>query len=73
MPTFDFRRFHLRAIHAETREERTAINQELKTLYASLPDDEKAIFNEELQCFLTQQYKNIGSEYEALKQSGALE
>ena len=36
MPTFDFKRYHLRSIHASDAEERATINQELKDLYMSV-------------------------------------
>ncbi|MFN8352918.1 MAG: hypothetical protein U0Y10_00605 [Spirosomataceae bacterium] len=71
MPTFNFRQFHLRSIHADASE-KAAINQELKDLYASLSEEDKVIFNAELQQFLMQQYKTIGDDYQALKQGGAI-
>ena len=73
MPHFDFRRYHIRSINAHDAAERAAINQELKNLYASLSVEDKADFNEQLQTFMIQQYKTIGSEYQAIKDSGALD
>lgn len=68
---FDFRKYHVRAINAQNEAEKAAINQELKDLYDSLSEDDKKVFNEELQKFLMSQYKTIGDEYQALKEGGA--
>lgn len=54
-------------MNAGSDEERAAINQELKDLYASLPEEEKTIFNEELQHFLTKEVARIKSDYESVK------
>ena len=67
MKTYDFKTYHTRSINAATPNERAAINQELKDVYASLPDDEKAGFNEQLQAFLTQTMGRIKSDYESVK------
>lgn len=72
MPDFNFKDFHIRSINATDDTERAAINQELKDIYASLSEEDKLTFNEQLQRFLMQQYKAIGDEYEALKEGGAL-
>jgi hypothetical protein len=69
---FDFTKFHYRSINAADDAERAAINQDLKDLYATLPDEQKKVFNEELQTFLMSQYKKLGTDYEAIKESGAL-
>jgi len=66
MPRYDFKRFHIRSMNAGSDQERAEINQELKDLYASLPDDEKKIFNEELQHFLTHEVARIKSDYESV-------
>ncbi|MCU0324401.1 MAG: hypothetical protein MUF45_03985 [Spirosomaceae bacterium] len=71
MPDFNFKEFHIRSINAATDAERAAINQELKAVYASLSEEEKVVFNQQLQQFLVRQYKAIGDEYEALKEGGA--
>jgi hypothetical protein len=71
MQKVNFREFHIRSINAKDEQERTAINQELKDIYASLSEEEKSVFNAELQSFLVNQYKTIGDDYEALKQGGA--
>lgn len=71
MSDFNFKDFHIRSINAANDAERAAINQELKDIYASLSEEEKVAFNEQLQQFLVRQYKAIGDEYEALKEGGA--
>ncbi|WP_229238527.1 hypothetical protein [Dyadobacter sp. Leaf189] len=67
MGNFDFKRFHIRSMNAGTAEERAQINQELKELYNALPEDEKKVFNEELQFFLTKEVARIKSDYESVK------
>lgn len=67
MPTFDFRRYHIRSINAATDNERAAINQELKDLYASLSNTEKDEFNQQLQAFLSKEVGRIKSDYESVK------
>jgi len=66
MKPFDFRAYHQRSIHASA-EERAAINQELKDLYASLPEEDKNAFNEQLQAFLIREMERLKTEYEAIK------
>jgi uncharacterized protein (DUF2267 family) len=70
MPQFDFRKYHYRSINAASDAERAAINQELKDLYAALPEDEKIVFNQELQRFLTKEMGRLKSDYESVKGSG---
>ncbi len=67
MNPYDFRSYHYRSINAATDAERTAINQELKDLYASLPDEEKVEFNRQLQTFLTKEMGNLKANYESVK------
>jgi uncharacterized protein (DUF2267 family) len=67
MPQYDFRKYHYRSINAATDVERTAINQELKDLYASLPDAEKEEFNRQLQTFLAKEMGRLKSDYESVK------
>lgn len=67
MPQYNFHKYHIRSINASTDEERTAINQELKDLYASLPDAEKDEFNRQLQAFLAKEMGRIKSDYESVK------
>ncbi len=64
---FDFKSYQLRGIHATTVEEKQQINQELKDLYDSLTDEDKRIFNLELQKFLATEMGRLGSDYEAIK------
>ncbi|CCH56185.1 hypothetical protein BN8_05505 [Fibrisoma limi BUZ 3] len=64
---FDFRKYHIRSINAVDDAERAAINQELKDLYASLSDSDKADFNEQLQTFLAREMGRIKSDYESVK------
>lgn len=66
MSQFDFKRFHIRSMNAGSDAERAQINQELKDLYASLPEEEKKIFNEELQKFLASEVGRIKSDYESV-------
>jgi hypothetical protein len=67
MPKFDFKRYHIRSMNAGSDAERAEINQELKDLYASLAEEDKKIFNEELQKFLTTEVGRIRSDYESVK------
>lgn len=64
---FNFRTYHIRSINAADEAERAQINQELKDLYASLSDEDKAVFNDELQTFLVKEMAAISSEYAAIK------
>jgi uncharacterized protein (DUF2267 family) len=64
---YDFRKYHYRSINAADDAERAAINQELKDLYNSLPDDEKAEFNRQLQSFLAKEMGRLKSNYESVK------
>lgn len=66
MPHYDFRRYHIRSINAADDAERAIINQELKDLYASLPDAEKDEFNQQLQAFLATEMGRIKSDYESI-------
>ena len=66
MPEFDFKRFHIRSMNAGSDQERAQINQELKDLYASLSEEEKAVFNQQLQKFLAREVSRIKSDYESV-------
>ncbi len=70
MPTFDFKRYHIRSINAASGEERAAINQELKDLYASLSEADKKDFNEQLQEFLAKERARLKSDLEAVRGMG---
>lgn len=67
MPEFDFKRFHIRSMNAGSDEERAQINQELKDLYSSLSEEDKSIFNEQLQKFLAREVSRIKSDYESIQ------
>lgn len=67
MKTFDFKAYHLRSIHAADAEERAAINQELKDLYASLSEEDQKTFNEQLQTFLVKEMGRLKTDYEAIE------
>jgi hypothetical protein len=64
---YDFKKYHLRSINAASDQERAAINQELKDLYASLSDTDKTIFNDQLQTFLTKEAGRLSSDYDSIK------
>ncbi|WP_174260252.1 hypothetical protein [Spirosoma endbachense] len=66
---YDFRKYHYRSINAADDAERAAINQELKDLYTSLSEDEKAEFNRQLQTFLAKEMGRLKSDYESVKGS----
>ncbi|MCF2445983.1 hypothetical protein L0657_18635 [Dyadobacter sp. CY345] len=66
MPEFDFKRFHIRSMNA-TDEERAAINQELKDMYAALPEEDKADFNAQLQKFLVKEVARVKSDYDSIR------
>jgi uncharacterized protein (DUF2267 family) len=65
--TYDFKRYHVRSINAATDAERAAINQELKDLYQTLPDDEKESFNKQLQTFLAKEMGRLKDNYDSVK------
>ena len=65
MPVYDFKRYHIRSMNA-TDEERAAINLELKHLYESLSEDDKVVFNAQLQHFLSSEVGRIKSDYESV-------
>ncbi|WP_152760263.1 hypothetical protein [Salmonirosea aquatica] len=67
MAEFDFKRYHMRSINAASSEERAAINQELKDLYASLSEEDKVDFNAQLQKFLATEVGRLKSDYEAIR------
>lgn len=66
MSEFDFKRYHIRSMNAASDQERASINQELKDLYSSLSEEDKAEFNKQLQTFLTTQVARIKSDYESV-------
>lgn len=70
MSAFDFKRYHMRSINAASGEERAAINQELKDLYATLSEKEKEAFNAQLQRFLSTEVGRLKSDYESINGLG---
>ncbi|WP_197933091.1 hypothetical protein [Spirosoma aureum] len=66
---YNFRKYHYRSINAADDAERAAINQELKDLYTSLSEEEKAEFNRQLQTFLAKEMGRLKSDYESVKGS----
>ncbi len=67
MKTFDFKKYHVRAMNAANEAEKATINQELKAFYATLNAADKATFNQELQQFLVGEYAKIKSVYDGVK------
>lgn len=63
MSSFDFKKYHVKAMNASSEAEKARINQELKDLYEALDEESKKIFNEELQAFLLKEYAAINSMY----------
>lgn len=63
MNKFDFKKYHVKAMNAQNEEEKASINIELKEYYATLSEEDKIIFNEELQSFLIREMANIKSVY----------
>lgn len=68
MPSFDFKKYHVRGMNASSEAEKQAINNELKAYYESLSDAEKVIFNDELQAFLIKEFAAIKSVYDGVNQ-----
>lgn len=67
MTDYNFKRYHIRSINAASEEERAAINQELKDLYASLSEEDKKDFNEQLQKFMVTEMSRLSNDYEAIR------
>jgi len=70
---YNFRQYHYRSINAASEQERAAINQELKELYASLSEEDKADFNRQLQTFLAREMGRLKSDYESIQGGGFCE
>ncbi len=62
----DFKKYHVRGMNA-SEEEKLAINAELKELYEGLNEDDKKVFNDELQTFLIKEMASIKSIYDGVK------
>ncbi len=69
MNKFDFKKYHIKAMNAQNEEEKANINKELKEYYAYLSEEDKKIFNEELQSFLIKEMANIKSVYNGASQN----
>jgi uncharacterized protein (UPF0335 family) len=67
MSEFDFKRYHIRSINAANETERASINQELKDLYESLSEEEKVVFNKQLQTFISHELGRLKSDYESIQ------
>jgi hypothetical protein len=67
--SFDFKKYHVRAMNAANEQEKSAINKELKDFYDELPEDQKPAFNEELQSFLINEMGKIKSVYDGVSPS----
>ncbi len=66
MMEFDFKRYHIRSMNAADAAERAVINQELKDRYSQLSSEDKKLFNEQLQNFMTKEVSRIKSDYESV-------
>jgi hypothetical protein len=64
---FDYKKYQMRAANAATNEEKLAINQELKDLYASFSANEKKEFDLGLEEFLKKEKQRLEADYEAIK------
>jgi hypothetical protein len=67
---FDYKKYQMRAANAATIDEKRAINQELKDLYATFSEEEKKTFDIGLEAFLNQEKANLEAHYQAIKSSG---
>ncbi len=54
-------------MNAQNEEEKLAINTELKAYYATLNNEDKDVFNQELQSFLIKEMSSISSVYNAAR------
>jgi hypothetical protein len=63
---FDYKKYQMRAANAATNEEKLAINQELKDLYASYSDEEKKAFDIGLDEFLKKEKNILEAQYQAV-------
>ncbi|WP_337040600.1 hypothetical protein [Emticicia sp. 17c] len=68
MKNFNLKSYHVRAMNASSEAEKAAINLELKDLYASLSEEDKKDFNEQLQTFLIKEVASIKSFYQAAQE-----
>jgi hypothetical protein len=66
---FDYKKYQIRAANAATNEEKMAINQELKDLYAGFSAEEKMEFDVGLEEFLKKENARLKADYEAIKRT----
>lgn len=67
MIEFDFKKYHVRAMNAGSEQEKAKINKELKDMYERLSEEDRAIFNDQLQTFLISEMAKINSVYDGIK------
>jgi hypothetical protein len=64
---FDYKKYQMRAANAATSEEKLAINQELKDLYASFSVEKKKAFDLGLEIFLNAEKNKLEAQYRTIK------
>ena len=64
---FDYKKYQMRHANASTSEEKLAINQELKDLYATFTKEEKVAFDKGLDEFLMKEKASLEAQYQAIK------
>lgn len=64
---FDYKKYQMRHANASTNEEKLAINQELKELYATFSQEEKIAFDKGLDEFLKKEKASLEAQYQAIK------
>jgi hypothetical protein len=65
---FDYKKYQMRAANAISNEEKLAINQELKDLYANLSAEDKKVFDIGLDEFLKKEKASLEAQYQAIKE-----
>jgi hypothetical protein len=64
---FDYKKYQMRHANASSNEEKLAINQELKDLYATFSKEEKIAFDKGLDEFLMKEKASLEAQYHAIK------
>lgn len=64
---FDYKKYQIQAANAASKEEKLAINQELKDLCANLSAEDKKVFNDGLDKFLKNEKARLEAQYQAIK------
>ena len=64
---FDYKKYQMRHANASTNEEKLAINQELKDLYATFSIEEKKAFDNGLDEFLKKEKASLEAQYQAIR------